>query len=227
MDGLIAPLRFILKIFNKGDSANNRNIQTRDIKDNVGPITIDQSNNQTINVNPISETGERKKRQDAADGVWEAFLEMKKNAITAVFLMDLAHPDNDLSKLGGNPYFAAALAELKRCDITEYLEPIANAETHRPYVSERLWNLLDAYKILLLRPALLLKENFPANIPANKWWEDVIIKSTITRDDMPKELEQLAHSDAFPLELSKRVIEREIMLEVQGHSTRTEPDPPH
>ena len=198
MDGLIAPLRFILKMFNRGDSTRDRTIRTGDIKDNVGTVNFDQSNTQTINVNPISETDGKRRREEAADGVWKAFLELKNNTITALFILDLAHPNNDLGNLGKNHHFAAALADLKKRDTTEYLEPMTNAEKYKPYVSDRLWNLLDAYKVFSLRPAVLLIHGSTTEHPANRWWEDVIIKGTIARDHMPEGLEQLAYSDVMP-----------------------------
>ena len=53
MDGFLTPLKFILNLFNRSKSTNNRTVQTRDIRNNEGPVTIDQSiGNLTINPSP-------------------------------------------------------------------------------------------------------------------------------------------------------------------------------
>ncbi len=218
MDGLIAPLRLILKIpltlilkiTNKSRSDNNRTIHTRDIRNNAGPVKIDQSVNSTINVNPLIESDEKSRQSAAIDGIWNAFLELKNNQLTAVFLMDIAHPNNELDQLRKNRYFSAALTELNSEDITQYLEPVINAEKHKPYVTERLWDLLDAYTTLVIRPALLLHTDFTDKVPANTWWEDEIIKKTISGQNMPKGLEQLARSPECPLQECKKAIERNL-----------------
>ena len=223
MDGLIAPLRFILKIpltfilkiKKQHRSANNRTVQTRDIRNNAGPVNIDQSVSSTINVNPSVESNEKSRRSEAIDAIWNAFLELKHNELTAVFVMDLFHPHNDIVQLQKNPHFAAALTKLKSEDITQYLEPVINAEKHKPYISERLWALFDAYKILTIRPAFLLQADLSDTVPANVWWEDEIIKRTISGEKMPENLEQLARSPECPLDKCRKAIEREIMLEVQ------------
>ena len=113
MDGLLAKIGSILRISTKSDSTKSRNFRARDIE---GPVTVDQSNN-NLTVNLAKESLERERRKEAADGIWEALLEIKNNQITAVFIMDLAHPHNEIGRLRGSKSFPAAMKRLGSVDI--------------------------------------------------------------------------------------------------------------
>ncbi len=211
MDGLLAKIGSILRISTKSDSTKSRNFRARDIE---GPVTVDQSNN-NLTGNLAKESLERERRKEAADGIWEALLEIKNNQITAVFIMDLAHPHNEIGRLRGSKSFPAAMKRLEVDDVIIYLEPRKTAEKHRPHVTERLWNLFQAYLLLTVRPALLLLEDVKS-VPANRWWEDELIRNTLCASWMPEGIEQLALSAEAPLATCLDAIEKEIRLEIRS-----------
>ena len=117
MDGILGKIGSILRISTKSDSTNNRNFRARDIE---GTVTVDQSNNNLTVTHPEGSL-EEKRRKEAADGIWDALLEIKNNPITAVFLMDLAHPHNDIGRLKGWENFTAAMKRLEIDDVIIYL----------------------------------------------------------------------------------------------------------
>ena len=211
MDGILGKIGSILRISTKSDSSNNRNFRARDVE---GPVTVDQSNNE-LTVNLPEESLQRERRKDAANGIWDAILEIKNNPITAVFLMDLAHPHNESGRLKGWKHFTVAMKRLEIDDFTIYLEPRKTAEKHRPHVTERLWNLFNAYLVITLRPALLLLGE-EKSVPASRWWEDELIKNALHNAGMPKGIEELASRAETPLATCLDAIEQEIRLEVQS-----------
>ena len=216
MDGILGKIGSILRISTKSDSSNNRNFRARDIE---GPVTVDQSNNE-LTVNLPEESLGRERRKDAADGIWDALLEIKNNRITAVFIMDLFHPHNEIKRLRKNPHFAAAMKSLNLEEVTQHLQPKTTAEKHRPYVTDRLWNLLHAYLLVSVRPALLLlgeEKSVPANsVPANRWWEDDLIRNALHGAGMPEGIPELTSTEETPLATCLDAIEQEIRLEVQS-----------
>ena len=210
MDGILGKIGSILRISTKSNSTNNRNFRARDV---AGPVSVDQSNN-NLSVNLPEELLARSRRQEAADGMWKALLEIKNNQITAVSIMDLFHP-GEISQLRKNEYFAAALKSLESLRDTDYLNLRSDAEKYKPYVSERLWNLYHVYFLLSFKPALLLQglANMP---PTNRWWEDGIIREGLQGHGMPEGLMELAYSGETPLKKCQYAIEEEIRLEVQS-----------
>ena len=214
MDGFLAPLRFILNLFNRSKSTNNRTVQTRDIRNNEGPITIDQSIG-NLTINPLPDSSDNRRREDATQGVWNMVIDLKTDSKTAVMIMDLFHPDNEISKLNQNQYFSAAKKDLDDEGILRYMKVVEGSEKHRPFISDRLWNLFQAYQVLSMRPALLLS-GFNGKAPTSRWWEDGIIKRALAGEGMPKEMEELSLSSQTPLKKCKDRIEEEIMLEIQS-----------
>ena len=218
MDGLLAPFRFILRAFNRRESANDRVIQMRDIRDNQAPVTIDQSSHTThLNQTEEAEIGRRKR--EAADAVWEAIQELKNSRPTAVFLMDLAHPNNEIQSLERWPNFSTAMESLRRQhskyeDMNSVFDAEAKVKIHHPHITDRLWDLFKAYQLLMARPALLLLEE-PNSVPANRWWEDDLIKECLSKTTIPKEIQQLTNSEESPLLKCLNGIEEEIRIEVQ------------
>ena len=210
MDGILGKIGSILRISTKSDSANNRNFRARDI---AGPVSVDQSNS-NLSVNLPEELLDRNKHQEAAGGMWKALLEIKNNQITAVSLMDLFQP-SDMSQMRKNEYFAKALKSLESLRDTDYLNLRSDAEKHRPYVSERLWNLYHLYFLLSFKPALLL-QGLAKMPPTNRWWEDGIIREALQGDGMPKGIMELAYSAETPLKKCLEAIEEEVRLEVQS-----------
>ena len=214
MDGFLAPLRFILNLFNRSKSTNNRTVQARDIRNNEGPVTIDQSIG-NLTINSPADTAEKRRRDDAAQGIWNMVIDLKTNSKTAVMIMDLFHPDNEISKLNQNQYFSATKKDLDDEGMLRYMKVVEGSEKHRPFISDRLWNLFQAYQILSMRPALLLS-GVRGKAPTTTWWEDELIKRSLAREGMPKEMEELSRSSQTPLKKCKDRIEEEIRLDMQS-----------
>ena len=214
MDGFLTLLKFILNLFNRSKSTNNRTVQTRDIRNNESPVTIDQSiGNLTINSSPDSPDNTR--HADAIEGVWNTVVDLKTNSKTAVMIMDLFHPDNELSKLNQNQYFSAVKKNLDDEGILTYMKIAEGSEKHRPFISDRLWNLFQTYQLLSVRPALLLS-GFNGKAPTSRWWEDKLINRALTGEGMPMDLVELSRSSQTPLKKCKDRIEEEIRLEMQS-----------
>ena len=100
-------------------------------------------------------------------------------------------------------------------DVTKYLEPRRTAEKHRPHVTERLWNLFNTYLVITIRPALLLLGE-EKSVPANRWWEDELIKNALHDAGMPKGIVELASRAETPLATCLEAIEKEIRLEIRS-----------
>ena len=142
-------------------------------------------------------------------------VDLKTNSKTAVMIMDLFHPDNEMSKLNQNQYFSSVKEHLDDEGMLTYMKVVEGSEKHRPFISDRLWKLFQAYQLLSLRPAILLS-GMSGKAPTSRWWEDELIKRTLTGEGMPKELEELSCSDQVPLKKCKERVEEEIRLEMQS-----------
>ena len=209
MDGILGKIGSILRISTKSNSTNNRNFRARDI---TGQVSVDQSSS-NLSMKLPEELLDRNRRQEAADGMWKALLEIKNNQVTAVSMMDLFHP-GEMSQMRENKFFASALKSLETFRDTEYLSLRSDAEKYRPYISERLWNLFHTYFLLSFKPALLLQglADIP---PTNRWWEDEIIIEALQSNEMPEGIMEMMHSTECPLKKCQESIEEEIRLEVQ------------
>jgi hypothetical protein len=219
MDGILGKIGSILRISTKSDSTNNRSFRARDIRSNEGPVTVDQSINPTIVMSDSEESDGKRRRRDAAEKVWNAFLELKHNEITAVWIMDIVQPISDMSDLHKNSYFSSALKVLRTQGmerlIQKYVQPGREIERHRSHISDSLWELFKAYELLTVRPALLLLDP-KTEVAATSWWNDTIISKTLNGQSMPQNLNQLAQMQEIPLTLCKNALEKQILLEVQS-----------
>ena len=127
MDGILGKIGSILRISTKSNSTNNRNFRARDI---TGQVSVDQSSS-NLSMKLPEELLDRNRRQEAADGMWKALLEIKNNQVTAVSMMDLFHP-GEMSQMRENKFFASALKSLETFRDTEYLSLRSDAENTGP-----------------------------------------------------------------------------------------------
>ena len=207
MEGILGKIGSILRLSKNTNARNNRSFQARNIE---GPVTVDQST-KTYAVSTSEGSSERKR--GAADGIWKAILELKREAPTAPFIIDLTVEGEDDAAIEGNLHFQEALREIKRSGFDKQLAILTAAEEHKRYVSDRLWGLFHAYGVLTIRPALLLRDKGIKS--ARKWRTDTIIRKAMAAEFMPEGIRTWNTSGEAPLMRCKKAIEAEVMEEIR------------
>jgi len=213
MESLISPLKIFVKLFSRLSSNNNRNIRGGTVKGDSNVVTYDQSVNPTITLNPTSDTNIEQIRLDGLNAVWKAVLEIKQLPTTAMFHIDIAHPDVTDEDLVKNPYYRSAKAEIAQDNLMARAKVGQEAEKYEPFVSPRLWSLLRAYRILSVRPSMVLVNQ--GEKQARQWWNDQIISKLLAEEFMPTELQHFTPPSEMPLKYALERIEQEIKDEIR------------
>ncbi len=206
----LASFKNLLGTLFKNRSDHNRQVKIQDVQNQNANanINIDQSTNKTVN---LGQPADREVGSKAADQIWKAALQMKDKKPSAPTLMDIAGPNN--KSIESNNHFQAALSELQAGSFDEILQIRSEAEQHKPYVSDRLWNLFHAYTILSVKPALILRdESLDA---ARNWPNDEIIKEILAADYMPEAIKGLREVRETPLTWCLKIVEDELLQEVR------------
>ena len=207
----LASFKNLLGSLIRNRSDHNRQVKIQDVQNQDANISIDQSTNKTVN---LGQTVEREVGNQAADQIWRATLLIKDKTPNAPTIMDLAEPNTNNTRVESNSHFQAALSELQPGSFDDILRIRSEAEQHKPYISNRLWNLFHAYTVLSLKPALLLRDQGLAS--ARNWQNDEIIKEILSADYMPEAVKGLREVRKTPLMWCRKTVEDELLREVRN-----------
>ena len=209
----LASFKNLLGTLFRSQSEHNRQVKIQDVQNQNANISIDQSTNKTVNQDQIVD---RQGATKPADQIWKATLHIKATKPDAPSIMDLFGPNITNNNLESNKHFQAALSRLQGGWCDEMLQIQSETEQHKPYVSDRLWNLFHAYIVLAVKPGLLLKdEGLDA---ARNWPNDQIIKEILAADYMPEAIKGLREVRETPLMWCMETVEDELLQEVRRSS---------
>ena len=209
----LASFKNLLGTLFRSESEHNRQVKIQDVLNQNANISIDQSTNKTVNQ---GQTTDREVGTNPADQIWKAALQIKGETPTAPSIMDILGPNATNNNVESNKYFQAALSQLHGGWNDGILQIRSEAEQHKPYVSDKLWNLFHAYIVLAVKPGLLLKdEGLDA---ARNWPNDQIIKEILAADYMPEAIEGLREVRETPLMWCMKTVEDELFQEVRRSS---------
>ena len=209
----LASFKNLLGTLFRSQSEHNRQVKIQDVQNQNANISIDQSTNKTVNQ---GQTADREVGTKPSDQIWKATLQIKAKTPTAPSIMDLADPNATNNNLESNKYFQAALSQLHGGWNDEILQIRSDAEQHKPYVSDRLWNLFHAYIVLAVKPGILLKDT--GLDAARNWPNDQIIKEILAADYMPEAIKELREARETPLMWCMKTVEDELLREVRRSS---------
>ena len=214
MESLIAPLKLFFRMLTSKSSDNNREIKGGSIRGDSNQVTYDQSSQTSITVNHRPETVVGQKRVDATDAVWRAVLEIKRIPNSIDTIIDLAYPHVPTQQLLRNPHYAAAKRALSfEKHTAAYVNAKRVAEPHKPYATDRLWALFEAYFLLFARPSIILVQ--AGEDKARAWWDDKLISKALAGQFIPAELKPFTPASEAPLSHTRRIIEQAIEQEIQ------------
>ena len=202
MEGLIAKIGQILRIGIKTESTGNPEIRARNTE---GNITIDQSTNK-ITVNTKNDAEGRK--NSATNSIWKALLEMEKESPTFPLTMDLLPVESVQEIVEGNPYIKSVIRQADNYDSSRQMNIIKEAEEHRPYVPEQLWELFHAYGLLSINPGIKIQTCGIEK--AMKWWLDPIVNKKLKEKYMPLSIREWDGQQRIYLGDCRRAIKTEI-----------------
>lgn len=214
MESLISPLKLFFRLFSRRSSDHNRNIEGGAIKGDSNVVTYDQSFNPSITVNQPQEGKVAQVRIDAADAIWRTVLKIKSIPNNATSIMDIAYPDITDEQLRSNPNYVAAKNTLTIESHATYSSIKVEAEPYKPYASECLWALFEAYVILSARPSIILM--IEGESKARVWWSDAWISKVLSGPFIPQQLKPFIPPPATPLAYTLGVIEEAIKREIQN-----------
>ena len=214
MQFFLTPRKFLMNLFNRRSSDNNRTITGGKIDGNSNTVNYDQSVNSSITFGEPPESTRKQLQVEAADAVWQSVIHIKELRTTAAGLIDLMHPFADPEKLRRDPEFATLKSQIKADDGATYAGGKKAAEKYRPYIPDGLWQLLHAYHLVTVRPCLILC--FESEEKAIKWWEDPIIKEVFESQVLPDRLRNFTPPSEAPRHSTLEFIESQIQAQIRA-----------
>jgi hypothetical protein len=155
--------------------------QEREQANQVLKTQLDQSRfffEKTISFFSENQKAAGEKRLLAFEKLWKTIYELRK---LAPFYLDIILASGyDLVKT--NPYFKSTIESIQEQELLDKYQSVSSEfELLRIYIPTLIWQLYDSYKLIVLRPQLLLKMSltYKSNTSTIPWYQDETLHNII------------------------------------------------